>query len=356
MLFKEPDAATMQWLHLGRAAMRWMPVDWPLSADGSRCIRSPRRRRGREKPHRCGTGHRSERSRLPHSREGSKRTLVAATRRFPHSKKPPTATIRKPRAAPAHYLADSAGDSDTTRHRHCVKLVQQFQPRRPAPERSDEIRKQAITDLLKLGRPGVAVVRSILKRDLSDDVRSKLTFSITAIVRHEVPRLIAAGKTGEADELISLHETGTTAQRGRLRCLSRPSRRPGGCHQAMRSGVEDNSPHRQRQIALTYLYRAAGQWTKAPRAAADIPRTEDDNLNYKEQLFEDEGDWSAVADLPASSELNYPDAVRLSLLRLAGRREKFEELAGNKFAPTSAKPASRVGLERGVCTARQSPR
>ena len=93
-----------------------------------------------------------------------------------------------------------------------LKLIRQFQAGDPNPERADTVRKEAVAELLKKGRPGVSVVRAILRKDLPVESREKLTATVTALVRHEVPLLLVAGKTDEADELISLHAAGTTPE------------------------------------------------------------------------------------------------------------------------------------------------
>lgn len=210
-----------------------------------------------------------------------------------------------------------------------VKLVRQFQSGDLQPDRREDIRKQAITDLLKMGRPGLSVVRAILKKDLPEEARAQLTLLIVQTVRREVPRLLMAAQTDAADELISLHATGTTSAgaedfaayhmlRGDLPAVIKQ------CEEELKAGRRTA----EMKLLLTHLYRADGQWVKARAAAVDIPRGEDDGgPGYKEQLLEDEGNWAALADLPYSGDLNHPDAVKLSLLRLAGRKEKFDALA-----------------------------
>lgn len=208
-----------------------------------------------------------------------------------------------------------------------LKLIRQFQAGDPKPERADEARRTAVTELLKQGHTGVSVVRAILKKDLPVESRAKLTATITALVRREVPLLLVAGKNAEADELVGLHETGTTPEgaadfaayhvlRGDLPAV------------IARAEAMTKSGHKtdQAKLVLTHLYRAAGMWAKAREAADGLPDPPEE-ATYKELLLEDEGNWAALADLSVGRELNHPDASRLMLMRLAGRKEKFDAAA-----------------------------
>ncbi len=208
-----------------------------------------------------------------------------------------------------------------------LKLIAKFRAGDPNPERADAVRKEAVAELLTKGRPGVSAVRAILKKDLPPESREKLTATVTALVRREVPLLLVAGKTEDADELVSLHATGTTPDgvadfaayhvlRGDL---------PAAIARAealLKSGRKTDGA----KLVLAHLYRAAGQWAKAREAAAGLPDAPEE-ATYKEILLEDEGNWAALADLAPGRELNHPDAVRLMLTRLAGRAETFDAAA-----------------------------
>jgi tetratricopeptide (TPR) repeat protein len=207
------------------------------------------------------------------------------------------------------------------------KLILEFRNGDPNPERNDEVRKRAIAELLKRGRPGVAAVRSILQRNIPPESRAPLIATVTTQVRHEVPLLLLAGKTAEADELIALHAVGTTTSgaadfaayhtlRGDLpAAITR-------AEAAFAAGPKTDDA----RLMLVYLYRAAGMWGKARDVADDLTAREN-APNYREILLEDEGNWSALADLTPGREFNHPEAVRLTLMRRAGRADKLDAAA-----------------------------
>jgi tetratricopeptide (TPR) repeat protein len=205
-----------------------------------------------------------------------------------------------------------------------LKLIRQFQAGDPNPDRADTVRKEAIGELLKHGRAGVSVVRAILRKDIPPESRTRIIASVTAMVRREVPLLLVANKTAEADELISLHAVGTTTEGAADYAAYHVLR---GDLPAALAHVEGLVKSGRRtdaaKLVLVYLYRAAGQWAKARDLAEDLP-TEPEATTFKEILLEEEGNWAALADLTPNREFNHPDAVRLTLMRLAGRKEKFE--------------------------------
>jgi tetratricopeptide (TPR) repeat protein len=204
-----------------------------------------------------------------------------------------------------------------------LKLVREFRSGDPNPERNTEVRKRAITELLKKGRTGASVVGAILKKDLSD-ARAQLTATVTAVVRHEVPLLLAAGKTADADDLIALHATGTTP--GGAGDYASYHTLRGDLPAAITSAealFESGHKTKEVRLLLVHLYRAAGQWEKAREFAADLPPRED-GASYKETLLEDENDWVALANLPPDRDFNHASAVRFTLLRLSGRADKLD--------------------------------
>lgn len=206
-----------------------------------------------------------------------------------------------------------------------LKLIRKFQAGDPNFARSEALRREAIGDLMKLGRPGIAAVRAILTRNLPPESRTRLINSVTAQVRREVPLLLVAGKTADADELMSLHAAGTTADgaadyaayhvlRGDL---------PAAIAQA-ELALKAGGKGEPAKLVLVYLYRAAGLWARARETGEDVT-VAPETPTYTEVLLEDEGNWAALADLNPGRELNHPDAVRIMLARLAGRTEKFDE-------------------------------
>ena len=208
-----------------------------------------------------------------------------------------------------------------------LKLIAKFRAGDPKPERVDEVRKQAVAELLTKGRPGVSAVRAILRKDLGIESRAKLVATVTALVRREVPLLLVAGKADDAADLISLHATGTTPEGAADFAAYHVLR--GDLPAAIgRAEALAKSGHRtdDAKLVLTHLYRAAGQWAKARGAAAGLPDPPEE-ATYKEILLEDEGNWAALADMAPGREMNHPDAVRLMLTRLAGRTDKFDAAA-----------------------------
>lgn len=209
-----------------------------------------------------------------------------------------------------------------------LKLIRQFQTGDPNdPQRSDEVRRAAVGELLRAGRPGVAAVRAILKKDLAPETRARLGAHVVGHVRTEVPRLLVADKRAGADELVALLPAGTSAD-GAADCAAYHVLRgdlPAALARAEAALAAGRKTDAQR-LVLVHLYRAAGQWAKARAAAEGLP-TGEGQAGYAEVLLEDAGDWPALADLSPGRELNHPDAVRLTLLRLAGRTEAFEKLA-----------------------------
>ena len=228
-----------------------------------------------------------------------------------------------------------------------LALIRRFRAGDPNPERADTVRKEAIDKLLKSGPVGVSVVRAILKKELPDEARAKLTASVTAQLRRDVPLLLVAGNRAAADELIGLHAAGTTPAgaadfaayhvlRGDLPAVIA----------AQEAAIEAGHKTAGARLVLVHLYRAAGQWAKARAAAADLPARPDDT-SYDEILLEDAGDWRALVTAAPGREMNHPDAVRLTLLRLAGRADQFNTLAkkvradaDELIAPTDVKDAA----------------
>src|SRR5204862_2814224 len=80
------------------------------------------------------------------------------------------------------------------------------------------------------------------------------------------------------------------------------------------------------KLVLAHLYRANGDWGKARAAAADLPRQQTGTGgSLVEMLLEEEGNWAALADAGGREPVNLPDALDLTLLRLAGRQKAFDD-------------------------------
>lgn len=208
-----------------------------------------------------------------------------------------------------------------------MKLLRQFQAGDKDPQKSAEVRKSAILDLLRHGTPGASVAKALLGKPLPDEARAQVVTQVTAVLRREVPRLLFAGKTAEAAELVALHTAGTgpegAADYAAFQILAKTLP---AATSAAETGLKLGRNSANHKLILAHLYRAAGDWPKARAAAADLPQPEG-QPPLTEHLREEEGDWAKLADSGYFGSMNHPSAVRLTLLRLAGRNAEFDEEA-----------------------------
>lgn len=207
-----------------------------------------------------------------------------------------------------------------------LKFLKQFQAGDPDPQKSADVRRAAILELLRHGPAGLSVARAMLGKNLPDEARVQVVAQVTALLRREVPLRLFDGKPGEAADLIALHTAGTgpegAADYAAFQFLANTV--PAAAS-AAEAAVRENRRAATNRLILAHLYRASGDWAKARAAAAEVPRGEDDP-NLIEHLREEAGDWAKLADTGYAA-TNHPDAARLSLLRLAGRQKEFDELA-----------------------------
>jgi len=209
-----------------------------------------------------------------------------------------------------------------------LKLIRQYQTGDPNnPARTPEVRREAVGKLLAEGRAGASAVRAILKKDLPADARAHLVGDVLVHIRKQVPLLLMANKRDEADELISLLLAGTTHDGAADLAAYHVLRGdvPSALARAEAAFAAGKKSDAQR-LALVYLHRAAGNYAKARKLAEDLP-ADAERASFKEILLEEEGDWAALADTGPGRQLNHPDAVKLTLLRLAGRDQEFDKLA-----------------------------
>ncbi|MCE9562581.1 MAG: tetratricopeptide repeat protein [Planctomycetes bacterium] len=208
-----------------------------------------------------------------------------------------------------------------------LKLLRQFQVGDQNPQKSAEVRKSAIIELLKHGTAGILVAKALLRKPFADDVRAQVIEQVTTLLRREVPLLLFAGKTDEAAELIALHTVGTGPQGASDYAVFQVLR--GNLPAAIttcEAGVKAENQTANQKLILAHLYRASGDWAKARATAADIPQPQG-APRMVDLLREEEGDWDKLAETGYGGELNHPDAVRLSLLRLAGKQKQFDQEA-----------------------------
>jgi tetratricopeptide (TPR) repeat protein len=225
-----------------------------------------------------------------------------------------------------------------------VKQIRKFQAGWP-PEDGQEVRTDnglsreeqltprgewpaAVLALLDLGEPGRAAVRAFLARGLPAPAQARLVHFISVHCRKQVPVLLLEGKPDAAAALMALHAGGTTPEgaadyaaflylRGNLPAAIAEA------EAALKRGADPATA----RLVLAHLYRATGDWAKARAAAANFPRP-DNGSSIAEMLLEEQGDWAALADAgPQLGRVNHPEALELTMLRLAGRKKEFDDLA-----------------------------
>ncbi len=206
-----------------------------------------------------------------------------------------------------------------------LKLLRQFQSGNSDPVKSAEVRKAAILELLRYGPTGVSVARALLGKQLPDEARAQLVAQISTLIRREVPLRLFDGKADEAAELIAMHTAGTGPEGAADYAVFQTLR--GNLPAAIAdadAAIKAGRRSSNNKLLLAHLYRASGEWDKARAVAADLPQPEGEQP-LTELLREEEGDWNTLADSLAFGAVNHPDALRLSLLRLAGRQKAFDE-------------------------------
>jgi tetratricopeptide (TPR) repeat protein len=200
-----------------------------------------------------------------------------------------------------------------------LKLIRQFQGGKP------DDRQAALTELFRKGKPGLAAVRAILRRDLPAEARQTLVEHLTAQLRREVPLLLFDKKLDEAAALLALHTLDGTAEgvadyaafqalRGTLPTAIAEA------EAVLKTGRNPTAA----KLVLAHLYRANGDWEKARTMAAEFPR-QPNGSSLVEMLLEEEGNWGGLADAGVPLPANLPDALDLTLQRLAGRQKAFDD-------------------------------
>ncbi len=185
-------------------------------------------------------------------------------------------------------------------------------------------RPESFEKLLELGPEGREAARSILSRDLPDDIRKPLIAHLTLVLRREVPRLLFDGKADEAADWMAMHAAGTSpegaADFAAFQFLKGTLAHAIADAEAARKSSRDRTAS---DFLLAHLYRANRDWDKAREAAANFPR-QANGSSLVEMLREEEGNWSALLRDPPPGPLNLPQALRLTLLRLDDREAEFE--------------------------------
>jgi len=191
-------------------------------------------------------------------------------------------------------------------------------------------RHAAFAELIALNATGRAAARAVLDNDLSPTTRDPLAAFLLTHLRREVPARVVAGDTNTAAELVSLHATRSGTAAGAADLAAFHVLR-GTLPQAI-TATEAAPPSPAADRVLAHLYRAARDWPKARTVAARVDAADAERRSklpqppptLVETLLEEEGDWAAARDHPASRPANLPEALRLTYLRLAGTPEQFE--------------------------------
>jgi tetratricopeptide (TPR) repeat protein len=188
--------------------------------------------------------------------------------------------------------------------------------------------QSAITALIRLGEPGVPVLRLLLAKEFVGDYRHALFEHLCWVLRREVPKLLYTGRHDQAEALLALHTLGSydpgladysvfLTLRGRARTAAielEAARSYGG------------KPAAATARSLVYLYRAAGEVDKARMLATAIEKDDPAFSNTHESLLEDLAAWDALASRTTDARANSRDGLLAFRLRLAGRSLEAEEL------------------------------
>ncbi|HUR52619.1 MAG TPA: hypothetical protein VMZ71_00680, partial [Gemmataceae bacterium] len=194
-----------------------------------------------------------------------------------------------------------------------LKLIRKFQGG------SASERQTTLVALLDKGKPGWAAVRAILAKDIPEETRKPVIAHLNTLLRRDVPLTILDHKLDDAAELVALHAFGTTAEGAADFAAFQVLRNtlPAAISEA-EAALKAGRNSTAAKLLLAHLYRANGDWAKARAAAADSP-------HVVGLLLEDEGNWDALVGRPLPERPNMPDALELSLLRLAGRKADFDK-------------------------------
>jgi tetratricopeptide (TPR) repeat protein len=208
-----------------------------------------------------------------------------------------------------------------------LRLLRQFQAGDSDPRKSVETRRHTVLELIQLGAPGLSVARALLGKDFPPELKEQLADRVTELVRRELPRRLFDGKIDEAAELVELHTAGTGPAGAADFTVFQILRETlpeaiSSAEMALKAGKQ--AAHQK--FLLAHLYRAKGDWAKARALAADLPAHEDAPAPLA-FLREEEGDWGALADSLNYGGMNHPEAVRLTIQRLAGRDKDFNDTA-----------------------------
>ncbi len=191
-------------------------------------------------------------------------------------------------------------------------------------------RQTAFADLIALNATGRDAARAVLDNDLSPAVRDPLAAFLLTHVRREVPARVFAGDADTAAELVALHATRSGTAAGAADFAAFHVLR-GTLPKAI-TEAETAPPSPAADRILAHLYRAARDWPKARAVAARVDAADAERRRQLPQppptlvetLLEEEGDWAAARDHPASRPANLPDALRLTYLRLTGTAAQFD--------------------------------
>ena len=281
-------------------------------------------------------------------------------------------------AAAREAVAVAAKSSDAEVARRAKDLLEKFDwgifPDTP-PEvtkqlqefRSGDFNRQkpAVLALLKHGKPGRSVLRAALAKTIPTDIAQemgkreddfgqsrwrKLSEFIATTVRQESLKHLNENRLDDVDDLLSLNVMGTSSSGLADYAVFQYLR---GTTNAAVEQVEatrkaGGPPAQTARMALVYLYRAQREWAKARTLADGLPQAPNEP-RVLEMLLEEEGDWATLGKREAAfGRANLPDGLKLTLLRLAGKKQDaqtaVEELVKNADAFTTREDIQQIAF------------
>lgn len=226
--------------------------------------------------------------------------------------------------------------------------------------RSNELARQkaAIIGLLGQGRPGVQALRSALFKSIPQDSEAemgkataysdwkRLSEFVAVAVRREALKQLVGDQAEAAEQLLALNLSGVSALgladyaafhylRGTLAdAITRTEA-------LLQAGGPNAAPAR---LALVYLHRARKDWTKAKAYAEKLPQAPNEP-RLLEMLLEEAGEWRVLAERNFTGRTNLPDALRITLHRLAGNQASADREA-DALVKQAADYSSRDDLQQ----------
>ena len=202
-----------------------------------------------------------------------------------------------------------------------VQIVQMYR-------RGSRNEKQtAISQLQERGE--VRVLLALLNSEKDESLRSQLTAQTVGAVQKLVPKLLLAGDSDDAEQLLELASSTTDGLLHYVTYLELTGKTESKIEKLVKKQTADGALADQENKLLLYLYRAKGDRTAARRIAEVM---NDDNL--VNHLAYEMGDWELLSARASEEEFpsHMPDSqlierfgFHLAYHRLAGEKERLGE-------------------------------